>query len=107
MQVFRHLIYEYQKELRDLCLFTCPDEFLAKIEKTLQLQKINYLVYPIEGKKVNIFFGAKPCLDIFRHFSSKNLSYLSAEEDFILGMMLGYGKTQQYERFLQKKKVCA
>jgi hypothetical protein len=47
------------------------------------------------------------CLKILTKFSSKNLSILTAEEDFILGMMLGYAKGQQYERFLKKKLVCA
>ena len=107
MQVFRHLVYEYQKELRDLCLFTCSNEFMEKIEKSLMFQKINYLIYHLENGKINVFFGEKACLEIIKQFSSNNLSWLSAEEDFILGMMLGYGKSQQYQRFLDKKKRCA
>lgn len=107
MQVFRHLVYEYQKELRDLCLFTCLDEYLEKIEKALKFQKIDYIIHPLENNKINVFFGMPACLEILKKFSSNNLSWLTAEEDFILGMMLGYGKSQQYKRFLEKKKVCA
>lgn len=107
MQVFRHLVYEYQKELRDLCLFTCSNEFLDKIEKTLKFQKIDYIIYPLENGKINVFFGAQACLEILKHLSSSNLSWLTAEEDFILGMMLGYGKSQQYTRFLDKKRKSA
>lgn len=107
MQVFRHLVYEYQKELRDLCLFTCSDEHMGRIEKTLTFQKIPYLIYPLEKGKINVFFGEQACLDILKQLSSSNLSLLTPEEDFMLGIMLGYGKTQQYQRFLNKKRVCA
>lgn len=107
MQVFYHLVYEYQKGLRDLSLFTCPRELLGKIEKSLGSQKIDYLVYHLPDDKINVFFGSFDCLEIVKGFTSSDLSCISAEEDFILGMMLGYGKTQQYQRFLGRKKICA
>ena len=106
MQVFYHLIYEYQKGLRDLCLFTCSSDFLEKIEQTLERQEIKYLTCPIEKDKVNVFFGAKECIEIVKQFSCKELNKLSVEEDFILGMMLGYAKAQQYQRFLTRKQIC-
>ncbi|MEI8129128.1 MAG: DUF2023 family protein [bacterium] len=107
MQVFYHLIYEYQKGLRDLCLFTCPNEFEEKIKNALDNQDIKYMICDIEGGKINIFFGMQECLEIMKQFSCEELNKLSVEEDFILGMMLGYGKAQQYKRFLTRKKICA
>lgn len=107
MQVFYHLVYEYQKALRDLCLFTCPIENEEKIKKSLENQSISYLICPVENGKINVFFGMPECLEIIRHFSCDRLNELSIEEDFILGMMLGYGKMQQYHRFLTRKKACA
>ena len=107
MQVFYQLIYEYQKELRDLCLHTCSDEFEEKIKKSLQTQKISYIIYPLENNKINVFFGMPTCIEIIKQFSYKELNRLSVEEDFILGIMLGYGKAQQYERFLTRKAICA
>ena len=107
MQVFYHLVYEYQKGLRDLCLFTCQNEHLGKIEKTLERQNIKCLIYPVENNKINVFFGMDTCLNIVKQFSYEELNKLSVEEDFILGMMLGYGKVQQYERFLVRKAICA
>lgn len=107
MQVFRHLVYEYQKGLRDLSLFTCQVELLGKIKKSLDTQKIDCLIYPLEGDKINIFFGCPLCIEIVKGFSSSDLSCITNEEDFILGMMLGYGKNQQYQRFLGRKKNCA
>lgn len=106
MQVFYHLIYEYQKGLRDLCLFTCPQELESKIKKTLDLQKISYLICPLRDNKINVFLGMKPCLEIIKQFSCKELDKLTLEEDFMLGMMLGYAKPQQYDRFLKRKSIC-
>lgn len=107
MQVFCHLIYEYQKGVRDLCLFTCSSELLEKIENTLDRQNIKFLVCPIENNKVNVFFGMPECLEIIKQFSCEELNKLSVEEDFILGMMLGYAKPQQYQRFLSRKQLCS
>lgn len=107
MQVFFHLVYEYQKGLRDLCLFTCRSELCKKIEASLTSQNIDYLMFQLDNDKINVFFGMPACLEIVKQFSSKELNQLSNEEDFILGMMLGYAKPQQYERFLTRKRICA
>ena len=107
MQVFYHLIYEYQKGLRDLCLYTCPNEQLEKIKKTLGHQNIEYYICDIEKDKINVFFGMGACIEIVKQFSCEELNKISVEEDFILGMMLGYAKAQQYNRFLDRKKICA
>lgn len=107
MQVFYHLIYEYQKGLRDLCLFTCKKEFEDKIKRALENQEIEYFICEISGEKINVFFGMKACLDIIKQFSCEELDKLTLEEDFILGMMLGYAKAQQYKRYLQRKAICA
>lgn len=119
MQVFYHLVYEYQKGLRDLCLFTCSHLFQEKIEKSLKTQKIEYMIHPIKNTttetttdksiddKINVFFGMPACLEIIKQFSNEDLNKLTHEEDFILGMMLGYAKPQQYERFLNRKCLCA
>lgn len=110
MQVFHHLVYEYQKGLRDLCLFTCSNEFSEKIKKSLTLQKIDYLICSIKDSvkndKINVFFGMPACLEIIKQFSCEDLDKLTVEEDFILGMMLGYAKPQQYQRFLTRKQIC-
>lgn len=103
MQVFSQLVYEYQKGLRDLCLLTCSNEHEEKMKRTLERLKISYLICPIENSKINVFFGMESCLKIIDKFSCEELNKLSAEEDFMLGIMLGYGKAQQYERFLARK----
>ncbi len=103
MQVFYHLVYEYQKGLRDLCLHTCCDEQEEKIKKSLEGQSISYMICHLDGGKINVFFGMPECLEIIRQFSCEELNRISIEEDFILGMMLGYAKPQQYQRYLARK----
>lgn len=103
MQVFYHLVYEYQKGLRDLCLHTCSKDYEEKIKRALENQNINYIICPLDEDKINVFFGMKACLQIVKQFSCEKLNNLSAEEDFMLGMMLGYAKGQQYDRFLARK----
>lgn len=107
MQVFYHLVYEYQKGLRDLCLFTCLNMQEERIRKSLDKQGIKFLICPVETNKINVFFGMPECLEIIKQFSCGELNKISVEEDFILGMMLGYAKPQQYVRFLNRKKLCA
>jgi len=107
MQVFYHLVYEYQKGLRDLCLFTCSAELEGKIQKSLSSQNIKYHICPLINEKINVFFGMDECLEIVKQFSCEELDKVSIEEDFILGMMLGYAKPQQYKRFLNRKELCA
>lgn len=105
MQVFKHLVYEYQKGLRDLCLFTCNIELLPQIKKSLELQKIDYQICNIDEHKINVFFGLEDCLKIIKEFSCENLNLLDSTEDFILGIMLGYSKQKQYKRLLAKKHI--
>lgn len=107
MNVFHQLVYEYQKGLRDLCLHTCSSEHENKMEALLKRQGISYLICPLLGNKVNVFFGMPECIEIIKKIGCQELNKLSDEEDFILGMMLGYGKHQQYQRFLSRKKCCA
>lgn len=107
MQVFYHLVYEYQKGLRDLCLFTCSNALEEKIKKALDNQSIDCMICPIKNDKINVFFGMPACLEIIKQFSCEELDKLTLEEDFILGMMLGYAKPQQYERYLTRKQLCA
>lgn len=107
MQVFYQLVYEYQKGLRDLCLLTCLNDSEEKIKSSLEKQDISYLICPIVNNKINVFFGLPECLEIIKQFSNFELNKISVEEDFILGMMLGYGKFQQYKRFLARKTLSA
>ncbi|PID93302.1 MAG: hypothetical protein CSA95_08420 [Bacteroidetes bacterium] len=103
MQVLLHHIYEYKKGLRSLVLHTMSKEEQYKMEELLTRKKIPYVLQVVNDKKVNVFFGKQECIKIVEGFGDKSLSDFSDEEDFMLGIMLGYDRTQQCERYLKRK----
>jgi len=103
MSIFDHHIYEYKKGVRRLFLHTVPRECIEDLKQKLNKRSISYEVCELGNTNLNIFFGDDLCLDVLRQFSSKKLNELSIEEDFILGVMLGYGYAQQCQRYLTRK----
>lgn len=104
MEVLLHHIYEYKKGLRNLVLHTMHKELLPEAEIKLQKQNVSYIVQRVTNTKVNIFFGNNECLDVIRHIGLKPLNTFTPEEDFILGIMLGYDRKQQCERYIKLKQ---
>ncbi|MDX8337082.1 MULTISPECIES: DUF2023 family protein [Cetobacterium] len=103
MQVFIHHIYEYEKGIRNLILHTISEDLLDFVEKRLQLKKIDYKIYKIKNGRYNIFFGDSSCIDVIKKINKSNLSDYTPEEDFILGIMLGYDRKKQCERYINFK----
>lgn len=105
MQVLLHHVYEYKKGLRSLVLHTMSTDEQYKTEELLARKGIIYFLQPVNPKKINVFFGKKQCVKIIESFGKKSLSDFTDEEDFILGIMLGYDRTQQCERFIKRKRI--
>ncbi|SFM59273.1 DUF2023 family protein [Methanolobus profundi] len=103
MQILRHHIYEYQKGIRDLILHTASAFLEDEIIDVLERKKVNYLVQKASEKKINVFFGDEKCISILKNIGDKSLSDYTDEEDFILGIMLGYDRVQQCDRYLKRK----
>jgi hypothetical protein len=105
-RIFTHHIYELKKGLRHLILFTASREHRRFIVDKLQAHDIPYLIQPVApgSDKINIFFGNQICIDVLHSFGKRHLSDLDAEEDFMLGVMLGYDRVKQCERYLQVKR---
>jgi len=103
MQVFCHHIYEYQKGIRDLILHTMPSSYEELAINKLKKNKIDYVIYYLSNGNMNIFFGAKECIDIIRSIDKKDLNDYTPEEDFMLGILLGYNKRRQCERYFEYK----
>jgi len=103
MQVFCHHIYEFQKGLRNLVLCTEKNEDREKITQRLEKENIPYLIQEISENKINVFFGHQFCIDIVKTFGTVRLNELSDEQDYILGIMLGYSRLQQCERYLKRR----
>lgn len=104
MEVLCHHIYEYKKGLRSLILHTMTADKLEEAVLRLEKHNIDYIVRFVSRDKVNIFFGDKNCVELINSFGIKPLNAFTDEEDFILGVLLGYDKIAECERYLSRKK---
>lgn len=105
MSIFDHHIYEYEKGLRNLILYTENVNEKDTIEKKLRVRNISYYIQPVNNTKINIFFGDSVCIEVVKQLKIKSLSGLTKEQDFILGIMLGYDRLKQCNRYLKRKKL--
>ncbi len=102
MEVLCHHIYEYKKGLRHLVLHTMKCVEREAAEHKLSKCDIEYMVVELSNGNFNIFFGEKQCVDVVRSFGNIPLNHLSVEQDFILGIMLGYDRLAQCDRYLKR-----
>ena len=102
LKVFNHHIYEYKKGIRTLVLETTKKQYKSTVEERLEKNKIDYVIHDVAGDKINVFFGKKPCVDVIKTLNP-NLSQHTPQEDFILGVLLGYDKVEQCSRYLKLK----
>ena len=104
MGVFIHHIYEFKKGLRNLVLCTVDKSLKKRIAERLETEEIHYLIYPVGDKKINIFFGSNLCVRVIESIDKEKLQDYTDEEDFILGVMLGYDIVKQCDRFIRRKR---
>ena len=104
--VFHHLLYEINRGLRDLALYTIQPEDQERVQEQLRHEGIAAHFLPIEDGRVNVYFGHKSCVTVVQEFGSCPHCQHTPEQDFILGIMLGYDRTKQCERYLDRRKFC-
>lgn len=105
MKVLRHHVYEYQKGIRHLVLHTSSVNFEKEIVKLLEKKNVDYFIQRFSDQKINVFFGDRKCISVLKRIGQKNLSEFTDEEDFMLGIMLGYDPLKQCERYLKRKNT--
>lgn len=103
LKVFLNHVYEFQKGVRQMVLYTVNRKYEAFAVARLEKQNIAYLIQPIDGKKINLFFGKPECIHAVRCMVTRPLNQLTPEEDFILGTMLGYDICAQCKRYCRRK----
>lgn len=103
LKVFLNHIYEFKKGVRKMVLYTVNRKYETFAIKRLEKQKIDYMVQPIDGHKVNLFFGKPECIHAIRRIVTRPLNQLTPEEDFILGAILGYDICAQCARYCVRK----
>lgn len=107
MKVLMNHIYEYEKGVRRMVLYTFNARYAQYAMERLERRGISYILHPAGKDSVNLFFGRKECLDAIRIFVTKPLNELSPEEDFMLGAMLGYDISMECERYcMLKGRMC-
>lgn len=113
MRLFHHLIYEYKKDVRNFILCTLTANSEDKVKSKLEKQEIDYKIKRLDNGNINVFFGKEECMMVANKICfDKPLNLLTPEEDFILGILLGYSISEQCSRYCkrvkvkQKKEIC-
>ncbi len=87
-----------------MVLCTLSFDELSEVCQRLEHRNIAYFTQSTPRKdRCNLFFGKAECLEAIRLFlQNKPLHLLSAEEDFILGSLLGYDLCLQCKRYCKR-----
>lgn len=100
IRILTHHIYEYKKGLRLLALHTIAASERKEAERILGRREIPYFIQEVSSQKINIFMGDANCIKTIQSFGKESLNQYTPEQDFMLGIMLGYDRKQQFERYL-------
>lgn len=103
MRIFHHLIYEYKKGVRELMLCTMTADTEERVRWKLEKNAICYKIERLKNGNINVFFGKEECMMVANKIcNNKPLNLLTPEEDFILGILLGYSISEQCNRYCKK-----
>ncbi len=91
-----------RRGVRGLFLMTLSRPELEVTLGKLERQGIHHFVQELNQFKVNLFFGRPAYVAVARSIVTRPLNALTAEEDFMLGTLLGYDREQQCRRFLTR-----
>ena len=76
MKVLMNHIYEYQKGVRQMVLYTFNKKYEQFAIARLERQHIDYLIKPVGKDNLNLFFGKKECLNAIRMMVNRPLNEL-------------------------------
>lgn len=101
-RLFHHHLYELGRGVRPLFLMTLASRELPLLLARLERAGIDHFVQQVSPAKANLFFGRDAFVAVARALVIRPLNALTAEEDFMLGTMLGYDREQQCRRYLTR-----
>lgn len=101
-RIVNHSLYELDKGVRQLFMLTLSWADLPGVIARLAAERVDHYVHRLNDSRVNLFFGRAPLVDTVRQIVDKPLCELTAEEDFMLGTLLGYDREQQCRRYLER-----
>jgi hypothetical protein len=95
-------LYELGRGVRQLFMLTMTPREAHAVRSRLDQEGIACHVQMVSDLKVNVYFGNAQFVAVARRIAMLPVHQLSAEEDFILGTLLGYDREQQCRRYLGK-----
>lgn len=101
LRVFTHMLYEIEKGIRPLALYTISAPCAVTATHKLSARNIEWFIQSVpDSDRKNLFFGEAPCITLIKKLLKERcLTDLTPEEDFMLGALLGYDLTRQCVRF--------
>ena len=66
LKVLMNHIYELQKGVRQMVLFTCNKKYGDQTVERLESQGIPYVLQPAGRQNLNVYFGKRECLEAIR-----------------------------------------
>ena len=73
LKVFMNHIYELKKGVRQMVLFTVNRKYEEAAVCRLRRQNIDFMVQPVDSRKVNLFFGKRECIHAIRRMVDRPL----------------------------------
>lgn len=86
-----------------MALFTTSRRHRDFVTERLESQGLDYVIQDVNEHNMNVYFGAKECIEAIRIIIDRPLHEISPEADFMLGAMLGYDIRVQCRRFCERK----
>lgn len=104
-RIVNHSLYELDKGVRQLFMLTVSWADLPGVVARLAAERVDHYIHRLNDSRVNLFFGRAALVETVRRFVDKPLCELTAEEDFMLGALLGYDREQQCRRYLERTAI--
>ena len=86
-----------------MSLATGSYDELPQIKSFLSSMELEFILVDGEKGACNVYFGRPECISALRRFSTLKLEEMSEEEDFMIGIMLGYDLCKQCARYDRRK----
>ena len=104
MKVLSTYIYELKKGSKPCALITFEYDKLKDAIQKIKNAGFSCFFQKIEGQmsKVNLFFGEKIPILVLKNIIKTPLNELTVEQDFVLGILLGYDVKKQCIRYLKR-----
>lgn len=107
LKIFHHHLYELAKGLRPLAMMTLTSDEADAVVAELVGAATPHHVQRACRSKVNVVFGRPSAVATARRLLERRLCDLTDEQDFILGILLGYDREQQCLRYLARTEVAS